>query len=159
MKAVVLDTPVGILCGRDCIYLDSAEQNELRQLMIQGELNSRLIGINRDKPLKNIEFIPYLLTFERVIAMTSCELDTHENAVKRDDEAEWASFMEIQDSPWLNQLPIRNDIDRSIYRHFRVYTYDVVFDVFAASFTWQIDFRQPENPPCGFQQSENAQKQ
>lgn len=146
MNTIALDTPVGTLYGRDCIYLDSAKQNDYCQLILQGKLNSRLIGINRNRPNQDLTFIPYLLKFERVIAMASCELDTHENAVQRHSEAEWASFVEVQDSPWLNQLPIRKDIDRSIYRHFRIYTYDVVFDVFAASFLWQINFKQPEKP-------------
>lgn len=130
-----------MLYGRDCVYLDTAEQNDERQFIIQGELNSALIGINRDKPRQKIHFIPYCLTFKRVIALTSCELDTHENLMKRTQDEEWASFMEVQNSLWLANLPIRNDIDRSIYRHFRLYTYDVVFDVFAVSYTWQIDFQ------------------
>lgn len=141
MKTIALDTPVGILRGRDCIYLDFVEQNKFCQLIIQGELNGRLIGINQNKSSKNIAFIPYLLTFERVIAMTSCELETYENVVKHYSETEFASFVEIENSLWLNQLPIRKDIDRSIYRHFRIYTYDVVFDVFAKSFVWEIDFQ------------------
>ena len=80
------------------------------------------------------------LIFERVIASSTCELDTYENLVPHHMDDTRPSFVEIQNSPWLERLPVRQDFDHRIYRHFRLYTYDTVLDVFAASYTWQIDF-------------------
>ncbi len=140
---IPLLTPVGLLYGRDCVYLDNAQfvENPSR-LHVTGELNGALIRHSHPETQgrETQDFFPFYLIFERVIASSTCELDTHENLASPHTDGTRPSFVEIQNSPWLKRLPVRQDFDRRIYRHFRLYTYDTVLDVFAASYTWQIDF-------------------
>jgi hypothetical protein len=42
--------------------------------------------------------------------------------------------MIIENSSWLNKLPVREDIDKNTLTHYRLYTYDDVFDILAARF-------------------------
>ncbi len=66
---------------------------------------------------------------------TACEIDTYES-LENDDYC--SSFDEIIDSDYLNKLPLRKDFDKSIYKYFRLFTYDVVFNIIAVNFTLDI---------------------
>ena len=139
---IPLPTSAGLLYGRDCVYLDNAQFESSSRLHITGELNGALIRHSHPETQgrETQDFSPFYLIFERVIASSTCELDTYENLVPHHMDDTRPSFVEIQNSPWLERLPVRQDFDHRIYRHFRLYTYDTVLDVFAASYTWQIDF-------------------
>ncbi len=126
------DEKLGILEGRDCIYIDTVALNNADMLSFEGEINGLLASrICEEKP------IPFKLVFNRVIFYSACELDTFLN---RGHEGRHSCFFVIENSEQLAALPIRGDLNRSVYKHFRVFTYDVVFDIFAVGFELTADF-------------------
>lgn len=122
-----IKTKLGYLEGRDCIYLDKIIGNSYDVKFI-GEIFERNSKV----------FIPYELTFDSVISLFSCELDTYYNLeYKRlldKKESNISSFMVIENSEYLNKLPLREDYDKKEYIHYRLKTYDVVFDIIARSY-------------------------
>ena len=74
-KATAVNTCLGVLKGRDCIYLDQVKQDALNNLTFTGDINGHLISQRRDEK----DWFPYTLTFRQVLAYFTCELDTYEN--------------------------------------------------------------------------------
>lgn len=124
---------LGVLYGRDCIYIDTVTLDDNDSLTFSGEINGYLAS----KIRKGI-WIPYKLEFKRVIAYFACELDTYENLVGG-RYLDHGDFTIIENSTKLLKLPVRGDFDRSEYKHFRVFTYDMVFDIFAVSYEFFAD--------------------
>ena len=62
-KAIAVDTCLGFLNGRDCVYLDQMKRDDLDNLTFIGEINGRLISQHRNKK----EWFSYTLTFQRVL--------------------------------------------------------------------------------------------
>lgn len=126
---------LGILDGRDCIYIDTVTLDHMDSLTFEGEINGHLAS-----KIREYKWIPYKLVFKRVISYSACELDTFLN---REYDGymtfDYGCFTVVRNSKQLAELPIRDDFDRSIYKHFRVFTYDVVFDIFAAGFEFTAD--------------------
>lgn len=129
----IIDTPLGRLRGRDCIFLDKAALKG-NKLILEGEINGALANKTAQK-----EWISYRLTFNGVIAHFSCELDTYENISEENNFKLGGCFGVIEESGQLKKLPVRSDFDKSEYKHFRVCTYDYVFDIFARSFELDTD--------------------
>lgn len=128
-KIIPIETEeIGSLNGRDCIYIDSVSQDDMYNLVFKGHLNGDLVGKKSD-----MEWIPYQLKFHRVIAYFTCELDTYEN-MDKSKHLNYSSFNIVQESKWLNKLPIRDDFDKSIYTHYQVFTYDFVYNIAAVSY-------------------------
>ena len=78
-------------------------------------------------------WFPYTLTFRQVLAYFTCELDTYENLTGT-EYLDGSSFDLIEESTWLESLPVREDLDKSIYRHYRLFTYDDVYNIIAISY-------------------------
>lgn len=133
------DGVLGTLDGRDCIYIDTVTLDGNDNLTFSGEINGLLASKIRAE-----KRIPYTLVFHRVIAQFSCELDTYErlNGTECFDHSD---FSVIQNSERLENFPIREDFDKSVYKHFRVFTYDVVFDIFAADFELKADMEKAKD--------------
>ena len=74
-KATAVNSCLGVLKGRDCIYLDQVKQDALNNLTFTGDINGHLISQCRDEK----DWFPYTLTFRQVLAYFTCELDTYEN--------------------------------------------------------------------------------
>ena len=47
--------------------------------------------------------------------------------------------MKIEDSTWLKSLPVREDFDKGIYRHYRLFTYDDVYNIIAVSYEFAAE--------------------
>ncbi|WP_295092831.1 hypothetical protein [Ruminococcus sp.] len=128
-KIVGVKVPeLGILNGRDCIFIDSVTHNDSGNLEFKGDINGSLAEIN-----KNNNLIPYILTFHRVIACFSCELDTYEN-IGMYYHSDYTDFNIVENSKWLSTILIREDFDKSIYKHYQLFTYDYVYNIIAESF-------------------------
>lgn len=128
-KVVGVEVPAfGILNGRDCIYIDTVTQDDYDNLIFKGEIN----GYLADK-IKDEKWIPYTLIFHRVIAYFSCELDTYEN-IDSYGHLDYTDFNIVENSQWLANFPIREDFDKSIYKHYQLFTYDYVYNIIAVSF-------------------------
>ena len=128
-KAAAVNTCLGVLKGRDCIYLDQVKQDALNNLTFTGDINGHLISQCRDEK----DWFPYTLTFRQVLAYFTCELDTYENLAGT-EYLDGSSFDLIEDSTWLMFLPVREDFDKGIYRHYRLFTYDDVYNIIAVSY-------------------------
>ena len=131
-KAIAVQTCLGVLNGRDCIYLDQMKRDDMDNLTFTGDINGHLVSQHRDEK----KWFPYTLTFRRVLACFSCELDTYENLAGTGHLND-SSFDLIEDSSWLKSLPVREDFDKDIYRHYRLFTYDDVFDIIAVSHSFE----------------------
>ena len=133
-KIVDLEDPVlGILNGRDCIYIDRVILDGWDDLTFKGRINGRLAS-----KLRAEKWVPYRLKFKRTLAYFACELDTYEN-LRGTDYLDHSDLTVIENSAELAGFPIRRDFDRSVYKHFRVFTYDVVFNIFAVGYELRAD--------------------
>lgn len=95
---------LGKLHGRDCIFISSVTQKG-DKLSISGEINGLLAEkVGEDKQIE------YTLTFHGVIAYYVCELDTYLN--DGTVSAEHSDFDIVENSKWLNSLPIRMDVEK-----------------------------------------------
>ncbi len=132
IKVNPIDTEVGVISGRDGIYLDRLESDG-RDLTVTGEFNGSLVSRNAG----NLEWIPYELVFQSVLSYFTCELDTYEAMTEyRTDRSE--SFLLVEESPYLRDLPVRSDYKREEYHHYLLYTYDVVLNVLAKKMNLKI---------------------
>lgn len=133
-KATAVHTCLGVLNGRDCIYLDQMKRDDRDNLIFTGDINGHLVSQHRDEK----RWFPYTLTFQRVLAYFACELDTYENLTGT-GHLDGSSFDLIEDSSWLKSLPVREDFDKGIYRHYRLFTYDDVYNIIAASYSFEAE--------------------
>lgn len=130
-QSTACETIVGILRGRDAIFLDDfCYKRDKLEIILRGEINRDLCS----QPPTNIAtFIPYALTFLGVAAF-SCipiDLDTHNYT---------SSFDHVENSRWLKQFrseDTQNNISPK-HTHFTVTTYDDVFNIIAKSYTFEI---------------------
>ncbi len=123
---------LGELHGRDCIYIDTVTQDDMDNLIFVGEINGHLA-----EKFRTDDFIKYRLTFQRVLAYFVCELDTYEN-IDNSAHLDYSSFNIVKGSKWLESLPVRSDFDKSLYRHYQVFTYDFVYNIIAVDFDFKI---------------------
>lgn len=161
-KAIAIETCLGILRFRDCIFLDSVEQDDRGNLTFSGEINGDLTS---EKSQQDMRWFPYTLTFQRVLACFSCELDTYENMCGASNpevalmrfsaffihgnmcgagNLEGSDFDVIENSKWLESLPVRKDFQKDRYKHYRLFTYDIVYNIIAGSYKLEIDTRSDE---------------
>ncbi|MCL2368935.1 MAG: hypothetical protein FWC72_08050 [Oscillospiraceae bacterium] len=128
-KARAIETSVGVLSGRDCIFLDTVMQDaDNNSMVFAGDINGNLVA-------KAKEWLPYKLKFMQVLAYFCCELDTYENLVNTNSNS---SFDVMENSAWLESLPIRCDYDKNDYKHYRLFTYDDVYDIIAIEYQLEI---------------------
>ena len=65
-------------------------------------------------------------------------MDTYENLAKT-GHLKRSSFDLIKDSTWLKSLPVREDFNKDIYRHYRLFTYDDVYNIIAVSYEFAAE--------------------
>jgi hypothetical protein len=120
-------TDLGILDGRDCIYLDKLNYiYEKHTLTIEGELNGNLCEI----AIKD-SFIPYTIKFLGVLAIKMEELEMYGYSNK-------SSFEELKDSAWLMEAS-RSDKYYKELKHFIFATYDDVIEILCRDFEMVIN--------------------
>ncbi|MCM1120015.1 MAG: hypothetical protein NC543_11745 [bacterium] len=136
-KLIAIDTCLGVLRGRDCIFLDRVEQNDRGNLTFSGEINSVLTSKSK-RNSQGEKWVPFTLAFHNVIACFSCELETYGNIMEASDLL-GSDFDIIENSKWLESLPVRKDYHKDMYKHFRIYTYDIVYNIVADSYILEID--------------------
>lgn len=124
---------LGILNGRDCVYIDTVKQDNYDNLVFEGKINGNLAS-----NIKDSKWIPYTLSFHRVIAYFACELDSYEN-MDSYGHLDYTDFNIIENSQWLADFPLREDFDKSEYKHYQLFTYDFVYNIIAVSFDIKYD--------------------
>ena len=110
------------------------KQDALSNLTFTGDINGHLISQCRDEK----DWFPYTLTFRQVLAYFTSELDTYENMAGT-EYLDSSSFDLFEDSTWLKSLPEREDIDKDINRHYRLFTYDDVYNIIAVSYEFAAE--------------------
>ncbi|MDE7398614.1 MAG: hypothetical protein K2N06_03710 [Oscillospiraceae bacterium] len=125
------DRVLGELNGRDCIFIDKVTFEDVAGLTFEGEISGWLASKIREE-----KWIPYKLMFKGVISHFVCELDTYESLM---GFVGCSDFAIIENSEMMSKIPIRSDYDKSRYKHFRVFTYDYVFDILAESYELAAD--------------------
>ena len=123
--AVPVDTPVGILTGRDAISLDESTLPAAYgdTLTLVGELNGRCCSRNPAAPNWR-----YTITFTDVhgVRIAAVEFSDHPDHV--------ASFEEVLESDWLADMQ-RADPPENLHgdaAHYRFWTNDDVFEIICA---------------------------
>lgn len=125
--ATPIETSLGILKGRDCIFLDNLIKKE-NSFIFEGEINGRLLDNGKDA------YIKYEFEFKKVVSMFTCELDTYDamntNSVY--------SFEIIENSKYLKNIAANDELDIKSLKHYRLKTYDDVFDIIAEAYVLKI---------------------
>lgn len=125
MEIKAIETELGIIAGRNAIYLDHLNTGLYPlTLELSGAISRNLCSI-QSRPER---FIKYRLRFHNVVSYTCCELDNflQSRYLK-------SSLNEVQDSELVNQ---RNLV--ATHRHYIVATYDHVLEVVASSYEFKI---------------------
>lgn len=133
-KALAVNTCLGILKGRDCIYLDEVKQDDANNLTFKGGINGHLISVHQEVQ----DWFTYTLTFRQVVAYFCCELETYTNYLGGKFQYV-SSFDVIEESHLLKSLLLSDDLNKGIYRHYRLFTYDEVFNIIAASYEFKTE--------------------
>jgi hypothetical protein len=124
-----IHTEVGVLNGRDAIFLDSVEY-KFGTLRLEGHFNANLASAYQGRE----EDIPYILVFTGVMYYAAWELDLYPN--DRDIES---SFDKVENSPLLKTL--KNDGSEKMtdqHQHFVLSTYDDVYEIVALDYCLTI---------------------
>jgi hypothetical protein len=120
-KVTGIKTEVGLLEGRDAIYLD--------KIVFDGDTKVTLIGeLNLDQGDKKFEMI-----FGGVIYFSAIELDF-------DDRGQMESLGTIDNSERLKIFRTRDHSRKtnSKHRHYYIRTYDTVFDIVGDRFEFTV---------------------
>jgi hypothetical protein len=127
-----IKTPIGILKGRDAIFLDRLNI-DIQQgiLTLEGGFNGELAS----EPIS--EEVGYSLVFYGVLALKVIELDSWDYKCA-------SSFDEVVNSEWCAKLG--GKVDES-FKHYMVQTYDDVIDVVCRKFTLTIKASEPSLQP------------
>ncbi|MEW4369064.1 hypothetical protein [Paenibacillus kandeliae] len=140
MKSKAVTTPLGLMYGRDAIYVDQVHyQYDRRKLLLEGSLNGEL-GSESDTE----KFVPYQLTFEGVYYFRATELDLHfalddmEDSENMEGPIEHSNWVEYTDSPLLRSAREEGKPELQEMRHFVLYTYDDVFKIGCRSYTLKL---------------------
>ncbi|NMM52927.1 hypothetical protein [Paenibacillus aquistagni] len=121
-----LQTKVGVISGRDAIYMDEYVYNcQSRELTVRGEFNYNQFSQLEEE---GEAFIPFVWTFHNVLYVESTELDfySQERLIE-------ASFGLIQPSARLEAMREEGNTKLTEeHRHFVIATYDEVIEVIAS---------------------------
>lgn len=131
MKAFPVRTPIGILRGKESIFIDSIQIIKKR-IIISGEFNTSPNN-TRDTSDKNIDFIPFILTFDDMIYFNSSEVSLFDTEIFNLYDS---SFIILENS---NLIQYLNSKDSSIhldtYFHFIMREYEYAYDIVASDFS------------------------
>ena len=132
-RSVPIQTDLGIISKRDGILLDRVWSDGYH-MAFAGGINGRLVSNRRNRK----EWFPFTLTFHGVLACLSCELDTYEG-MGDTSFPDGSDFDRIEESAWLRSLPVRKDYDKDHYQHYRLATYDTIYNIIAKDYELDID--------------------
>jgi hypothetical protein len=106
------------------------------KVIFTGDINGALVK----KQKTHNEWLPYKLVFIQVLACFFCELDTYERIEYLMSGHHYAgsSFDLVENSKYLTSLPVREDYDKNSYKHYKLFTYDVVYNIVATDYKLDI---------------------
>ncbi len=125
-----IKTEVGIVRGRDAIYLESVEFDySSNRIRFCGSFNPHLCSDIADSD----EEVGFELVFSGLLALQMIELDF-------DMTDGVSSFDEVRDSEWLKRMKAKDHSAKvsESHRHFVLATYDDVFVIIADRYELQL---------------------
>lgn len=126
---VPISTDVGIIRGRDAIYVRQFQINEDHNFTVRGELNGALCS-----SAPSADFFGFRCVFHGVVGFRMDALDHSDASAYR------SSFDEGTESEWLNTIRSRDPSqDFPGYREFRLVTYDDVFTLICHRYDLTVD--------------------
>jgi len=129
LKIEPINTEVGIIKGRDGIFLDKMEHNGF-EIIFYGELAENVFNSFGGKDLK------YKLIFKDIVFYKCYELDIYpiENLLE-------SSFDLVKNSELLKKLKSRDDQNKiqENHKHYILGTYDNIFEIIATEYNLKID--------------------
>jgi hypothetical protein len=126
-KCIPIQTTVGVLWGRDAIFLDDVEFSYNNNIVrLKGEFGSRFDTDN--------SATKYLLEFRSVYIFKMVELDLSDELIDMDDHN--SSLFEILESDLLECAKRNRGVD---LRHFIIQTYDDVFEIVCKDYELNIE--------------------
>lgn len=134
--SLVIATGIGILWGRDCVYLDDVSRDGPGTLFLSGTINCRIVRdlkvtiASDEKP-----FLPFRVWFRQTLGFQMLELDTWESINDDPNALSQSCFEEVVGSRWLSRMEGKKT---EKHRHLRLATYDDVFDIVCESFDWRF---------------------
>lgn len=143
-RVYALELPeLGILRGRDCIYIDDVTQNCCEKVIFHGDINGNLASL-----VGRETFIPFTLTFHSMAAYFVCDFDTYFNLPNRPASSQTvpSSVCVVENSRWIAELPFGPEIDSAQYSHYLMFTYDYVYSILAKSCTIEHDWNADDAP-------------
>jgi len=126
-KITPVTTQVGIIWGRDAIYLDEVRKISASEYEISGSLNSALCSaLSTEK-----SFVSYKITFRHVVYFNETDIDDCEI-----DNV--SSFDVIENSTKIANLADKNSKNNTNLHHYVFRTYDVVFELIASQYEFEV---------------------
>ncbi len=103
--AKLIETEIGVLWGRDCVYLDQTSKTDTGALLLRGTINCGIVR-NFVPPTgwQDAEDLPYVLVFHHVLGFQMLELDTWCSENEGIDGLSESCFLEVHNSSLLNRL-------------------------------------------------------
>lgn len=131
----LIETEIGVLWGRDCVYLDHTSKTDAGTLLLRGTINCRIVRNYLPPPgWEEAEDLPYELLFRNVLGFQMLELDAWGTQNEDLSALSESCFEEVENSMWLKRLH-----DKLVrLRHLRLATYDDVLEVLCETYTWQF---------------------
>jgi hypothetical protein len=132
----IVETDIGILWGRDCVYLDGVEMPTLSTLRLVGAINIRIVkGYKPPRGWEKVEVLPFTLDFTSVLGFRMLEHDVWGLQESDDNALHSSSFERVVNSAWIQSLAKGIHPEHlSKYLHYQVGTYDDVFDVISLGY-------------------------
>ena len=129
----IIETTIGTLWGRDCIFLDRLALSNDATLVLEGTINTAIVkGFLAPTEMPASEELPYVLRFFQTLAFQVYELDTWQSQNKNSDDAFMGSSLEeVVNSEWVASLGGKVTPQ---CRHFSVLTYDDVIEAVSRDF-------------------------
>ena len=129
MKIEPINTEVGMIKGRDGIFLDKMEYTG-SEIAFYGEFNENVFNNFNGKDLE------YKLTFRNIVFFKCYELDIY----PREKLLEY-SFDLVNDSELLSKLKSRDNQNKikENHEHYILGTYDYVFEIIATEYVLKIE--------------------
>ncbi len=128
MHTKSIELPVGIITGRNGIYLDEVISSYSPHILtFSGEINGKLCSKNK----KNLRWIPYKIGFINVISYECQNID-----VCTWEKLTQSSFDEVSEKCFVNGTAYGDD-----YRCFYFSTYDYMFKIVAKHY--KVDLALP----------------
>lgn len=101
----LIETEIGVLWGRDCVYLDHTSKPDSATLLLRGTINCRIVRNFAPPPSwEEAEDLPYELLFYGVLEFQMLELDTWDLQNQDITALSESCFEEVENSNWLNRL-------------------------------------------------------